>query len=456
MFLNCDNLDYINFKNIQSNSLTDMSGMFKGCTNLKYVNLLKLEISKKVTITDILYGLNDNILYCIYDESKALTIKEEFDNKDNAINNCTFLCQKEEKLYFSIIGICSIDCKDEEINKYINDDKCVSECPINLPYEYTNYNLCFPKCFSDDFLTKQCIKRYKNQEISDVLINQIINDITGGILNNLIDSSIYEKKEELIIQEEDIVYQLTSSNTQNDYDNIYYIDLGECEKKLKKQKIISNNSSILIFKIDYILPGLYIPIVEYKLFHPDTKKPLDLNSCIDSPISLSYPILKDINNNTFMHDPNNEYYNDKCYPYTNDNGADIILNDRKKEYNDKNLGLCEKNCKFIGINNENKRSNCECEVKKTFKDLKNIEIDKDKLLNNFIDFKSTMNIDIILCINTLFNLDGIKNNIGSYIIMADIIIIIINCILFYVKGYKELFFKIKSIIKAKKSEINNK
>ena len=157
-----------------------------------------------------------------------------------------------------------------------------------------------------------------------------------------------------------------------------------------------------------------------------------------------------------MHDPNNEYYNDKCYLYTTDNGADIILNDRKKEYNDKNLGLCESNCKFVGINNENKKSNCECEVKKTFKDFKNIAIDKDKLLNNFIDFKSTMNIDIIFCINTLFNLDVIKNNIGCYIIMIDIIIIIINCILFYVKGYKELFFKIKSIIKAKKSDINNK
>ena len=107
----------------------------------------------------------------------------------------------------------------------------------------------------------------------------------------------------------------------------------------------------MIFKIDYIIPGLYIPIVEYKFFHPDTKESLDLNTCIDSPISLSYPILKDINNNTFMHDPNNEYYNDKCYPYTTDNRTDIILNDRKNEYNNKNLGLCEKNSRFIGINN---------------------------------------------------------------------------------------------------------
>jgi len=329
--------------------------------------------------------------------------------------------------------------------------ECLSEC-----HKYINYNLCFPNCFSYDFLTKQCTTSYINKEIRDELINQIINDISEGILDTLIDSSIYEKKEELIIQEKDIVYQLTSSNIQNDYDNISYIDLGECEKKLKKQKNISDNSSILIFKIDYTIPGFYIPIVQYKFFHPDTKELLDLNTCIESPISLSYPILKDINNNAFMHDPNNQYYNDKCYPYTTDNGTDIILNDRKKEYNNKNLGLCEKNCKFIGINKENKKSNCKCEVKKTFKVFKNIAIDKDKLLNNFIDFKSTANIDIILCINTLFNLDGIKKNIGSYVIIIVIIITIINCIIFYAKENKALFFKIKSIIKEKTSDINNK
>ena len=211
----------------------------------------------------------------------------------------------------------------------------------------------------------------------------------------------------------------------------------------------------MIFKIDYTIPGFYIPIVEYKFFHPDTKEPLDLNPCIESPISLSYPILRDINNNTFMHGPNNEYYNDKCYPYTTNNGTDIILNDRKKEYNNNNFGLCENNCKYIGINNENKKANCECEIKKSFKDIKSISIDKDKLLNNFVDFKSTMNIDIFLCKNTLFNLDGIKNNIGSYITMTDIILSIVNCILFYVKGYTALFSNIKSIIKEKSKDIIN-
>ena len=43
-----------------------------------------------------------------------------------------------------------------------------------------------------------------------------------------------------------------------------------------------------------------------------------------------------------------------------------------------------------------------------------------------------MNIDILLCINSLFNLDGI----GNYITKADIIITIINYLYFMPKEIK--------------------
>ena len=71
---------------------------------------------------------------------------------------------------------------------------------------------------------------------------------------------------------------------------------------------------MIILKIDYVFPDLYIPIVEYKVFNPETKELLDLNICKENPISLSYPILKDIND-PLMYNPNNKFYNDKCYPF---------------------------------------------------------------------------------------------------------------------------------------------
>ena len=86
-----------------------------------------------------------------------------------------------------------------------------------------------------------------------------------------------------------------------------------------------------MFKIDYIVPDILIPIVEYQVFHPETKELLDLNIWKDTNIAISYPILKDIeSNNIFIHDPSDKFYNDKCYSY-NENGTDIILNDRKKK-----------------------------------------------------------------------------------------------------------------------------
>ena len=38
------------------------------------------------------------------------------------------------------------------------------------------------------------------------------------------------------------------------------------------------------------------------------------------------------------------FYNDICYTYTSDKGKDISLDDRRKEFIDKNLAVCEENC----------------------------------------------------------------------------------------------------------------
>ena len=287
------------------------------------------------------------------------------------------------------------------------------------------------------------------------MLNQIFNDIIKGFLDSIIFSTIFENKD-FTVMEDDITYQMISSNnTQDLYNNVSSINLGDCEKKLKQYYNITENNSLLILKIDYIIPDLFIPILEYQVFHHETKKPLDLNICQDTPISLSYPILKNITEDDFFkHNPDEEYYNDICFPYTTDNKTDIILNDRKNDYNSKYFGLCENNCSFIGYNNATKRSECICEVKSNFNNYKDIIDNKDKILNNFIDFESIMNINIILCFNNVFNIEGLKNNIGSYIILANIFISIITCSLFYIIEYKNVFKQINSIIKKKQE--NNK
>ena len=142
IFSNCENLNYINFENIKTDSLIEMSEMFKGNINLNYLNLISLEIFHSINKLNILSGVN-NIIYCINDESKAITIKEEFGKKENAINNCTLIWEKEEKHYLLKAGICSIT--------YIYEGKCFLGCPFNSPYELFIYKLFTKKSFSGDF-----------------------------------------------------------------------------------------------------------------------------------------------------------------------------------------------------------------------------------------------------------------------------------------------------------------
>ena len=105
------------------------------------------------------------------------------------------------------------------------------------------------------------------------------------------------------------------------------------------------------------MPGLSIPVIGYEVYHPDSKLKLDLNHCKDSLIDFDIPVSID-ENNLFKYDPNSEYYVDECYPYTIENGTDILLNDRKEEFVDNNLSLCENKCEYNGYEEETKKASC--------------------------------------------------------------------------------------------------
>ena len=195
---------------------------------------------------------------------------------------------------------------------------------------------------------------------------------TSEKINNLL-SKITKDKEDLIIKDRDIIYQITSTENQKNknYFNISSIQLGEYENKLKAFSGINQNDSLFIFKIDYFIPEFLIPIVEYEVYNPITKTPLNLNICEENSINITIPVFID-ENNIFKYDDNNSFYNDKCYPYTTINGTDITLNDRKKEYNNNNLAVCENNCNYVEYENETKKVTCKCKVKNLFEQITNI------------------------------------------------------------------------------------
>jgi len=190
------------------------------------------------------------------------------------------------------------------------------------------------------------------------MIENIRNDIVNGSLNSII-SDILAGKEDYIIKDDNLIYQITSTDNQqnNENNNISTIILGECEKILKKKYNISEDSPLIIFKIDYYPKDSLIPIIGYEIYNPNTKEKLDLIHCNKVNIDINLPVSID-EDNLLKYDPNNEYYIDECAPSTTINGTDILLNDRQNEFNQNNMSLCENNCKYNGYNNNNAHCNC--------------------------------------------------------------------------------------------------
>ena len=254
---------------------------------------------------------------------------------------------------------------------------------------------------------------------------------------------------------------MTTSDSQknNTNKNISTLDLGDCEKELKTQYGINGSLPLIIFKIDYYSPDTLIPIVGYEIYHPITKIRLNLSYCEHILVKLNIPVSID-ESKLFKYDPNSDFYNDNCFSYTTENGTDIILNDRKEEFNNNNLSLCQKNCNYTGYVEENKQSSCDCFVKNKIDLISDIIKDQDKLSYSFDSNKSSSsssfsNIITIKCTKALFSKDGLKNNISSYILIIFITQFLVSIILFMKCGYQSLVDDIQDIL-TKKEKIKNK
>ena len=292
-------------------------------------------------------------------------------------------------------------------------------------------------------------------------LNEIKNNNIGNVLTDSLINKIKKEKKDVIIKDDDddVVYHITTTENQNNTlnNNISRIILGECEKILKDKYKIDENEPLIIFKIEYFEPNSLIPIIGYEIFHPKNKSKLDLNYCKNEHIDLNIPVNID-EDNLFKYDPNSDYYTDECYPYTTENGTDILINDRQYEYNDNNMVLCENNCSYIGYDKDTKEAKCECLIKLKQIVVSEINNQTDLLYyDNFTENNLTFNMVTMKCYYTLFTKDGLLTNIGSYLLFFTILLFLVSGIIFYKCGYNVLDIDINEIIslKEKKKKIKN-
>ena len=348
-----------------------------------------------------------------------------------------------------------------EYNKIIKEkNECVEQCRNDNIFKYEYNNTCYEKCPNETFFQKGdyiCIpnEEYNTDDLYEIKIDEkddkimiIQDDIENGNLDDVI-NNVSQSKEDFFNKEDDMLLQITNSENQknNSKSNVSSLDLGDCEDILRDVYNISKEYSLIIFKMDYFTPDSLIPKIGYEIYHPLNKSKLDLKYCENILIKLNIPVSID-ENNLFKYDPNSEYYNDDCFSYTTENGTDIILKDRQKEFSDNKLSLCEDNCNFTGYDPKTKQSTCDCSSKNKIDLISEIIENENEKSNNKVsnDTSSSSSIITLKCTKALFTKDGLKNNISSYVLII-IIFYFTLCITLYIKcGYHLLDNDINEIL----------
>ena len=461
MFYNCTSLISLDLRSFDISSVTKAENIFTNCNSLIFLNLISFK--EKYIFDNLFMKISNDLVYCI-DEDKSPTISNALKAK-GLKKNCSDICFLDTKKIDIEKRECIFYCENSEICKYKNEDICCDRCPEGTQpknnickeeesTEITDLNIEKNKtfnCTSEMFFKKIC--GTNNFSEQDNIINNIKNDIETHKIDDLlfnVTNSI-GKNNDIIIKERETIYQITSSNNQNNenYEDLSTIKLGECEDKLKTKYHIDKNQSLIIFKVEHNIPGILIPIISYEIYDPNNKNKLELDECKNILVDLDIPV--NINNDDLIkYDPESEYYTDECYPYTSENGTDIIINDRIEEYKNNNMSLCEKNCEFNGYEEYSRKVQCKCKTKSKVDNITEINQSNDLLLEtNFEKENSTLNIVTMKCTYTLFSIKGLSKNIGNYIFTFIFIFLVICTILFIKVGLHLFDSFIKSILTLK-------
>ena len=193
---------------------------------------------------------------------------------------------------------------------------------------------------------------------------------------------------------EEIIYTITTIDNQEKNQNITKINLGLCESYLKEHYNL-NNITLYIKKIEINEKGMKTPKIEYDVYarlNGSKLEKLDLKKC-NKKISLSFPV--ELTGNLDELNTSSKYYNDACFIVISENGNDITLNDRRKDYVNENKKICQEDCDFVEYNNETKIALCSCQIKESSTSFLNMKINKAQLFKAFIDINSIMNINIM-------------------------------------------------------------
>ena len=427
--------------------------------------------------------------YHNYDLAEELGIDE-----DNCGQNCdvclyNFTCTEEFPYFVYETHECVEYCPLSDVLQgscLLNNTRAgilLLQNPLGLKnnYDYLNSSITLNQVISSQFF-EYITKSY------NIEVNSIKNDINNYLGNG----QIYNLPESKIIIGNNISIELSSFKLElekiqkllqgdTSVSKTSAIDFSKCETILKKKYGISQDEDLIILKGDFLeenpIIKEYLPNqVEYQVFSTSLGAFLPLNDCKEegATVTVTNPFNTTLLNGIFQFkttsvvesgynafDINSSFYNDICTDFTNENGNDVLLDERRTDYFNQDYNLCEKGCKFIGFNETINMYTCECSVKNTINDEITYEQTPMEVPEDFFKKQTGYsNIKVFKCASQVFSSKGQKMNFGSYVLFACFVGFIVIVVLYCLMGNKamENAFKtlaINSQIKKEKSQDNN-
>ena len=290
------------------------------------------------------------------------TFKSEF------MNLSEILSKKDELLYYNF--------QLETDNSYTNSysDKNFNINNINSCLNTINLDQ-FNRCLFKDKNTKKCEEFIKFED----LINQIYIPINSKdsidkvfeLFHEYLKNKSINIYQDEVIEGEDVIYQMTTTEQKTKNNKISHIEIFECEKILQEKYKIKEPLIILI--IDIKRNDTISTQVEYQVFNPINLEKLNLSFCentkidIYSPINLDsdiYNLAKYLKEQGYdLFNSSDDFYNDICSTFNSQNNTDIILRDRRKDFYITNITLCEDNCQYDGFDIDLLKVKCQCAIK---------------------------------------------------------------------------------------------
>jgi surface protein len=219
MFYNCYNLKIIDMQNLDTTSVENIYNIFSGCWSLQFLNIYSFVINSDLNINNIVESLPYNIIYCLKDYDKTQDIISSM-NQKSFINNCSYICNYENKKIINETNTCIDDCNQDKNHFYEFNNKCYDICPFGTKstinnlcvesIEETTTNLIYDSNRSDTIFKEEITsQKTEGREKINISSNYIKEDISFQATENLKNS---------------ILSTLSSENIQDDTDTTKFID----------------------------------------------------------------------------------------------------------------------------------------------------------------------------------------------------------------------------------------